>query len=84
MEVLGPVTARVLADSLPGVSPVAMQQARFVARQIERSLEGKPRQRFVYVDKGSMATIGRSRAVAEMTLLLMLACLLMFLLAMAR
>lgn len=50
---------------LPGVSPVAMQQARFVARQIERSLEGKSRQRFVYVDKGSMATIGRSRAVAE-------------------
>jgi NADH dehydrogenase len=51
---------------LPGVSPVAMQQARFVARQIERSLEGKPRQKFLYVDKGSMATIGRSRAVAEL------------------
>jgi NADH:ubiquinone reductase (H+-translocating) len=49
---------------LPQVSPVAMQQARFVARQIERSLEDLPRERFVYVDKGSMATIGRSRAVA--------------------
>jgi NADH dehydrogenase len=50
---------------LPGVSPVAMQQGRFVARQIARSVAGVPRQRFKYVDKGSMATIGRSRAVAQ-------------------
>ncbi len=50
--------------TLPGVSPVAMQQARFVARQIARSLDGLPRESFKYVDKGSMATIGRSRAVA--------------------
>jgi NADH:quinone reductase (non-electrogenic) len=49
---------------LPGVSPVAMQQARFVARQITRSLDSQPREVFRYVDKGSMATIGRSRAVA--------------------
>jgi NADH dehydrogenase len=52
-------------QGLPGVSPVAMQQGRFVARQISRSLAGAPRQRFKYVDKGSMATIGRSRAVAQ-------------------
>ncbi|RYZ06461.1 MAG: NAD(P)/FAD-dependent oxidoreductase [Myxococcales bacterium] len=50
---------------LPGVSPVAMQQGRFIARQIVRSLEAAPRQRFKYRDKGSMATIGRSRAVAQ-------------------
>ncbi len=50
---------------LPGVSPVAMQQGRFVARQIARSIAGVPRQRFKYLDKGSMATIGRSRAVAQ-------------------
>jgi NADH dehydrogenase len=50
---------------LPGVSPVAMQQGRFVARQIARSASGAPRQRFKYRDKGSMATIGRSRAVAQ-------------------
>jgi NADH dehydrogenase len=50
---------------LPGVSPVAMQQGRFVARQIALSLEGASRQRFQYADKGSMATIGRSRAVAQ-------------------
>jgi NADH dehydrogenase len=53
------------SQGLPGVSPVAMQQGRFVARQIARSVAGAPRQRFRYVDKGSMATIGRSRAVAQ-------------------
>ncbi|HEX2659114.1 MAG TPA: NAD(P)/FAD-dependent oxidoreductase [Polyangia bacterium] len=51
--------------TLPGVSPVAMQQGRFVAEAIERSIEGRDRGAFRYVDKGSMATIGRSRAVAE-------------------
>jgi len=50
---------------LPGVSPVAMQQGRFVARQIARRMEARPAESFVYRDKGSMATIGRSRAVAE-------------------
>ncbi len=49
---------------LPGVSPVALQQARFVARQIAADLQKKPRGRFRYLDKGSMATIGRSAAVA--------------------
>lgn len=51
---------------LPGVSPVAMQQGRFVARQIQRALAGQERETFVYSDKGSMATIGRSRAVVEL------------------
>jgi NADH dehydrogenase len=50
---------------LPGVSAVAMQQGRFVARQIGRRLNARPPETFVYRDKGSMATIGRSRAVAE-------------------
>jgi len=49
---------------LPGVSPVAMQQGRFVARAIESAIEKRPRGTFRYVDKGSMATIGRRRAVA--------------------
>lgn len=53
------------SSPLPGVSPVAMQQGRFVARQISRSIAGAPRQRFKYRDKGAMATIGRSRAVAQ-------------------
>ena len=50
---------------LPGLAPVAMQQARAVAANIARDLEGKPRAPFRYRDKGIMATIGRSRAVAQ-------------------
>jgi len=50
---------------LPGTAPVAMQQGRFVARSILRELSGKPREKFRFFDKGQMATIGRSRAVAE-------------------
>ncbi|MBC8132544.1 MAG: NAD(P)/FAD-dependent oxidoreductase [Deltaproteobacteria bacterium] len=53
------------STSLPGISPVAMQQGRFVARAIAGAIEGRARESFRYVDKGSMATIGRSRAVAE-------------------
>lgn len=50
---------------LPGVAPVAMQQGRYVADVIDRRLRGKsPLPPFKYHDKGSMATIGRSRAVA--------------------
>jgi len=51
--------------ALPGVAPVAMQQGRFLAANILRELEGKPRREFQYVDKGRMATIGRSRAITE-------------------
>ena len=53
---------------LPGVSPVAMQQARYVGKIIAWELESEgrpPRRPFSYFDKGSMATIGRSRAIAE-------------------
>lgn len=50
---------------LPGLAPVALQQGRFVARQIVRSEAGKAREQFRYRDKGIMATIGRSRAVAQ-------------------
>ncbi len=49
---------------LPGVSPVAMQQARAAARSILRAVSGQRALPFEYVDKGSMATIGRSRAIA--------------------
>jgi NADH dehydrogenase len=50
---------------LPGVAPVAMQQGRCVARQIAADLVGNPRKDFHYVDKGSLATIGRAAAVAQ-------------------
>jgi NADH dehydrogenase len=49
---------------LPGVSPVAMQQARTAARSIRRVIAGKDALSFEYFDKGSLATVGRSRAVA--------------------
>jgi NADH dehydrogenase len=50
---------------LSGVAPVALQQGRFVARAIQGDLACKPRGEFRYVDKGQMATIGRSRAIVE-------------------
>jgi NADH dehydrogenase len=51
---------------VPGVAPAAIQMGKFAARQIKRSLAGKPREKFVYWDKGSLATIGRSHAVADL------------------
>jgi len=54
---------------LPGVSPVAMQQGRHAARNILGMIDGRKPQRFWYFDKGSMATIGRNKAVADLKLL---------------
>jgi len=50
---------------LPMVAPVAMQQGRFIAKQIKRLANGQPLEAFKYIDKGSMATIGRHKAVVE-------------------
>jgi len=51
---------------VPGVSPAAMQEGKHVAHIVESELEGRPeREAFDYWDKGSMATIGRSAAVAN-------------------
>lgn len=50
---------------LPGVAPVAMQEGRFVAKTIGRDLKQEPRKDFHYFDKGSLATIGRAAAVAQ-------------------
>lgn len=50
---------------VPGVAPAAIQMGKFAGRQIKRSLNGEPREPFRYLDKGSLATIGRSRAVAD-------------------
>ena len=54
-----------LGNLLPGVAPVAMQEGRYVAKTIAGNLEKKPRHDFHYVDKGSLATIGRAAAVAQ-------------------
>ena len=53
-------------EPLPGVSPVAMQQGRHAARNILWMIDGRKPQRFWYRDKGSMATIGRNKAVADL------------------
>src|SRR5438876_431092 len=52
-------------NPLPGVAPVAMQQGRSVARTVAADLQNAPRKTFHYVDKGSLATIGRAAAVAQ-------------------
>ncbi len=51
---------------LPGVAQVAMQQAKYAADLIVRRLHGKQPVPFVYKDLGSMATIGRAAAIADL------------------
>lgn len=50
---------------LIGVAPVAMQQGRFLGKLLKNELKKKPRDVFKYTDKGTMATIGRAKAVAD-------------------
>jgi len=50
---------------LPGVAQLAVQSGRHIAKNIRRDVVGRARLPFTYVDKGSMATIGRNRAVAQ-------------------
>ncbi len=50
---------------VPGVAPAAMQMAETACVNILRDLRGEARENFHYVDKGSMATIGRNKAIAE-------------------
>ncbi len=51
---------------VPGVAPAAMQGGTHAARMIARRLRGEETKPFRYVDKGSLATIGRAAAVAEL------------------
>jgi len=52
-------------DPVPGVSPAAMQMGTLTAKNILAEIKGKERKNFRYVDKGTMATIGRSKAIAH-------------------
>ncbi len=52
-------------EPVPGVSPAAMQMGGATAANILADLRGIERKNFRYVDKGTMATIGRSKAIAE-------------------
>jgi NADH dehydrogenase len=67
---IGDVAAVVDAKghAVPGVAPAAMQMGNYVARTLAAEIAGQGRsdrrEPFVYLDKGSMATIGRSKAVA--------------------
>ena len=53
------------SETLPQVAQVAMQGGAHAARNLLHRLRGEPLAPFVYRDKGAMATIGRSRAIAE-------------------
>jgi NADH:ubiquinone reductase (H+-translocating) len=53
-------------EPVPGVSPAAMQMGTNAAKNILRDIKGVPRENFRYVDKGTMATIGRSKAIADL------------------
>ncbi|BDA39906.1 NAD(P)/FAD-dependent oxidoreductase [Candidatus Atelocyanobacterium thalassae] len=51
--------------ALPGVAPVAIQQAKYVAKLIRKRLKGESLPSFIYKDYGSMAIIGQNKAVAD-------------------
>ena len=50
-------------ESLPGIAPVAIQQGRYVAHNIKKNIQKENRKPFKYSDKGTMATIGRFKAI---------------------
>lgn len=65
--VIGDMASLKQADGkpVPGVAPAAIQMAQTATANILNDLKNKPRKEFKYWDKGSMATIGRSRAIVE-------------------
>jgi NADH dehydrogenase len=65
--VIGDLAAYTNPDGtqLPGVAPAAIQTGKFVGEMIAADLRNKPRKTFQYFDKGSLATIGRSKAVGQ-------------------
>jgi len=52
-------------EPVPGVSPAAMQMGTATAKNILRDIKVEPREDFEYWDKGTMATIGRRKAIAQ-------------------
>lgn len=66
---IGDVSAMISEENprgLPGVAPVAQQQGKYVAKHILNKLNNQETENFKYFDKGSMATVGRNRAVVDM------------------
>ncbi|MEP6788398.1 MAG: FAD-dependent oxidoreductase, partial [Acidobacteriota bacterium] len=54
-------------EPVPGVSPAAMQMGTNAAENILRDIRDEPREDFEYWDKGTMATIGRSKAIVQIS-----------------
>ncbi len=50
---------------LPGIAPVAIQQGKFLGKLLKKEAREEQRPEFKYLDKGSMATIGRAKAIAD-------------------
>jgi NADH dehydrogenase len=65
--VIGDLASIARADGLqvPAVAPAAVQQGRHAAENVLRAMRGEPSRPFRYVDRGSLATVGRSAAVAD-------------------
>jgi NADH:ubiquinone reductase (H+-translocating) len=65
--VIGDQSSFALEDgsTLPGLAPVAIQQGRHVAKNILRFERGEPYLPFKYFDKGTMATIGKRKAILQ-------------------
>jgi NADH dehydrogenase len=53
-------------EPVPGVSPAAMQMGTHAAKNVLRAVSGEPLEKFVYWDKGTMATIGKRKAIAQL------------------
>jgi NADH dehydrogenase len=66
---IGDVAAMITPDmpnGLPGVAPAAIQQGQHLAKNLVHMIKGEPTVPFKYFDKGSLATIGRNQAVADL------------------
>jgi NADH dehydrogenase len=66
---IGDVAAMITDDNPkghPGVAQVAIQQGQHVGKNIIRLVKGEPTEPFKYNDKGSLATIGRNKAIADL------------------
>ncbi len=65
---IGDVAAQVTVknpNGLPGVAPVAIQQGKHLAKNMLRFMNNEEPEPFKYFDKGSMATVGRNKAVVD-------------------
>jgi NADH dehydrogenase len=66
---IGDVAAMITPDmpnGLPGIAPAAIQQGQHLAKNLVHMIKGEPTVPFKYFDKGSLATIGRNQAVADL------------------